>query len=81
MKSEKGITLATLVITIVVMLILAGTTAFTLNNSKSVLRSEEQIKSDFKERTDDAESNESTLHDQWRTVIDKKGVDTELSVP
>ena len=53
MKSEKGITLATLVITIVVMLILAGTTAFTLNNSKSVLRSEEQIKSDFKERTDE----------------------------
>lgn len=81
MKSEKGITLATLVLTIIVMLILAGTTAFMLNSSNSATTAAQNIEDDFQNKTDEAEKKETSIHEQWKAVIDKKGVDTELSVP
>lgn len=76
LKNSKGITLIALVITIIVLLILAGISITMLAGDNSIL----QRVADAKERTEEAQATEQARIDEYADVIDETmGVVAKLS--
>lgn len=80
MKNENGITLMALTVTIIVMLILAATTAYSLNSGDSVWEVEEEITENYYQEMNGTQKDKKSLTDEWGTVVNKRGVDAELNV-
>ena len=76
LKNKNGITLIALVITIIVLLILAGISITMLAGDNSIL----QRAADAKERTEEAQATEQARIDEYADVIDETmGVVAKLS--
>lgn len=80
MKNENGITLMALTITIIVMLILSGTVAYSLNSENSALKVKERAEKDYYTTVNKTEANRTSLLQSWGSVVNKTGIDPELTV-
>ena len=80
MKNENGITLMALTITIIVMLILSGTVAYSLNSENSALKVIERAENDYYTTVNKTEANRTSLLKSWGSVVNKTGIDPELTV-
>lgn len=80
MKNENGITLMALTITIIVMLILSGTVAYSLNSENSALKVKDRAEKDYYTTVNKTEANRTSLLNSWGSVVNKTGIDSELTV-
>lgn len=80
MKNENGITLMALTITIIVMLILSGTVAYSLNSENSALKVKDRAEKDYYTTVNKTEANRTSLLKSWGSVVNKTGIDSELTV-
>ena len=80
MKNENGITLMALTITIIVMLILSGTVAYSLNSENSALKVKDRAEKDYYTTVNKTEANRTSLLNSWGRVVNKTGIDPELTV-
>lgn len=80
MKNENGITLMALTITIIVMLILSGTVAYSLNSENSALKVKDRAEKDYYTTVNKTEANRTSLFNSWGSVVNKTGIDPELTV-
>lgn len=80
MKNENGITLMALTITIIVMLILSGTVAYSLNSENSALKVKDRAEKDYYTTVNKTEANRTSLLRSWGSVVNKTGIDSELTV-
>ena len=80
MKNENGITLMALTITIIVMLIISGTVAYSLNSENSALKVKERAEKDYYTTVNNTEANRTSLLKSWGSVVNKTGIDPELTV-
>lgn len=80
MKNENGITLMALTITIIVMLILSGTVAYSLNSENSALKVKDRAEKDYYTTVNKTEANRTSLLNGWGSVVNKTGIDSELTV-
>lgn len=80
MKNENGITLMALTITIIVMLILSGTVAYSLNSENSALKVKDRAEKDYYTTVNKTEANRTSLLNSWGSVVNKTGIDPELTV-
>ncbi len=80
MKNENGITLMALTITIIVMLILSGTVAYSLNSENSALKVKDRAEKDYYTTVNKTETNRTSLLNSWGSVVNKTGIDPELTV-
>ncbi len=80
MKNENGITLMALTITIIVMLILSGTVAYSLNSENSALKVKDRAEKDYYTTVNKTEANRTNLLKSWGSVVNKTGIDPELTV-
>ena len=80
MKNENGITLMALTITIIVMLILSGTVAYSLNSENSALKVKDRAEKDYYTTVNKTGANRTSLLNSWGSVVNKTGIDPELTV-
>lgn len=80
MKNEKGVTLMALTVTIIVMLIISGTVANSLNSQNSALKVKEQAEKNYYTEINTTEKNKTTISGSWGSVVNKTGIDSELVV-
>lgn len=80
MKNENGITLMALTITVIVMLILSGTVAYSLNSENSALKVKDRAEKDYYTTVNKTEANRTSLLKSWGSVVNKTGIDSELTV-
>lgn len=76
---EKGITMETLVITVIVLIIVAGVSISGITGGfRTTIKKQDNQSAEFNERMNDTQSNITELDETWRDVTQKRGIENEL---
>ena len=77
LKNENAITLLVLVLTIIVMLILAGTVTYNVLSQGGLLDKRKSVETSYNEEVNKTEQEIKKVDDTWGGVINKKGIEEE----
>ena len=80
LKQENGITLVTLVITMIITALLAAATAFSIVREDGLISRTRNVQNNYTKQEKSADERVERIHDRWGDVINKTGIDNQMSV-
>ena len=80
MRSNKGITLTTLVITIIVLMIVSSAIVFGLSGTGGMFTITRNVQKNYTEMESSTDEKVKQTTNKWGNVINKTGIDPALSV-
>lgn len=72
---EKAVTLIALVVTIILMLIIAGTISVNVVSKGGLIDIKDRASSDFNKRVNTTNQSIENIQNDWKGVLDKKGIE------
>ncbi len=70
MRKEKGITLISLAVTVMIMILLAGI-LITASNYNKIVQEKDAAESDFEEEVEQTDQKIDSIQEQWGDVLSK----------
>ncbi len=72
---EKAVTLIALVVTIILMLIIAGTISVNVISKGGFIDIKDRASNDFNKRVNTTNQSIENIQNDWKGVLDKKGIE------